>query len=512
MEKDRITLLLIMPPQLGLLGGFAAGLISLANYVAARQPEVCVEILDLSAQSLDDVDRTIEDTFSTLQHGRVIAGITTTTASYQSALQVAHVVKGALPQSLVVFGGHHASADFETILLRHHGIIDLVILGEGERSLCELVQRYPSIDNVSGAAFFRDGKVLRSQPSSLLTQEELDSIPITYGENGLVGTPGKFDHVTYVSARGCPIQCAFCAVGNDRIRAKSIPAVVRDIETLLDMGFSRIAIEDNFFAHSSRRTSEICMALAEIKKRRNGAFAWDCQTRVESLARTDTIELMANAGCDAVYIGVESFHPEHLAYLNKSTQPEKYLRQLMEEVVPSLLASTIDCYLNLQFGIPGETPEHQRQTFAILETMGNQAVEHNKEITIFPQLHVVYPGTTHYRRGVAERRFAADVFEAFTKWESQELPILFWLGEHFAHGTGGIPEGIMKSELLRTGRLEVDSTAVFRILDTLRTIDGLSGIKVFHYGKYIVPKPSSTFGVHPLNERRAEAEKKGVVL
>jgi len=59
MEKNRITLLLIMPPQLGLLSGFAAGLISLANYVAARQPEVCVEILDLSAQSLDDVDRTL---------------------------------------------------------------------------------------------------------------------------------------------------------------------------------------------------------------------------------------------------------------------------------------------------------------------------------------------------------------------------------------------------------------------------------------------------------------------
>jgi len=52
MEKHRTTLLLIIPPQLGLLNGFAAGLISFANYVSARQPEVCVEIIDLSAQSL----------------------------------------------------------------------------------------------------------------------------------------------------------------------------------------------------------------------------------------------------------------------------------------------------------------------------------------------------------------------------------------------------------------------------------------------------------------------------
>ncbi len=68
MGKDWTTLLLIMPPQLGLLSGFAAGLISLANYVAARQPEVCVEILDLSARSLDDVDRTLLSRFRNSAH------------------------------------------------------------------------------------------------------------------------------------------------------------------------------------------------------------------------------------------------------------------------------------------------------------------------------------------------------------------------------------------------------------------------------------------------------------
>ncbi|MDD5094604.1 MAG: radical SAM protein [Dehalococcoidia bacterium] len=483
-----------MPPQLGLLSGFAAGLISLANYVVARLPAVHVEIIDLSEQSLDSVSCILDKTLSQTQRDRVFVGITATTASYQSALKISQILKNRHPKTCVVLGGHHASADYKTILARHNDIIDLIVVGEGERPLCELIEKYPAIDTVSSLAFCLNGEVHRTQTADQLTQAELDSIPITYGDNGLIGTPGKFDHVTYVSARGCPLQCAFCAVGNDRIRAKSIPAVIRDIDALLEMGFSRIAIEDNFFAHSPKRTRDLCSALAAVKERRNGAFAWDCQTRVESLVRTGTIGLMAKAGCDAVYIGVESFNPDHLAYLNKTAQPDKYLRQLMNQVIPSLLAAGVDCYLNMQFGIPGETTEHQRHTLSVLERLGSLAVNHDRRITIFPQLHVVYPGTVHSLSGVREGRFAEDVFESFTEWESRELPILFWLGEHFAHGTGGIPEGIIKSELLRAGHFEIDSNAVFSILDTLRTIEGIPGLGVFHYGKYLVPKPAREQG------------------
>jgi hypothetical protein len=488
MSENLTKLLLIMPPQLGLLSGFAAGLISLANFVTARMPDVYIDILDLSTHSLDDAKKQIVNSLCH-QVQRLFVGITTTTASYQSALQIAQIVKTSEPKAITILGGHHASADPEHILNNHSKIVDVIVVGEGERSLCELLHNYPSLENIPGLAYMDDaGGFTRTYAPKLLSQEELDSIPITYGDSGFIGTPGKFDHVTYVSARGCPLGCAFCAVGHDQIRAKSISAVVRDIEKLIDMGFSRIAIEDNFFAHSPERTRAICKAMAEIKRRHKGAFAWDCQTRVESLARKGTINLMAHAGCEAVYIGVESFHSEHLAYLNKTTMPEKYIQLLMDVVVPSLLETKVDCYLNLQFGLPGETSGDEEQTCDMLATLGNQAAYQGKVITVFPQLHVVYPGTMHFHQGVVDGRFSADVFEPFTKWESQELPILFWLGEHFAHGTGGIPEGLMKSSLLREGYFEIDSTAVFRVLNCLQTIDKLHGIKVFRYGKYIVPK------------------------
>lgn len=474
-----------MPPQPGLLGGFAAGLISLANYVSATMPEVQVNILDLSDASPAEAECKLKNWADGCSGSRAFVGITTTTASYQSALSIARLAKQAAPTAITILGGHHASADPEVILRRHSDIVDLIIVGEGERSLCELLRHYPAMARIPGAAFLGDGNFVANHPPAPLGESELDEIPIFFGKRGLLGTPGKFDHATYVSARGCPLRCAFCAVGNERIRAKSVPAVVRDLEQLLDMGFSRIAIEDNFFAHAARRTRDICIALAGVK-RRYPTFMWDCQTRVESLARRETIPLLVEAGCEAVYIGVESLHPEQLVYLNKTRDPERYLRQLLDEVIPSLLETDIHCYVNLQFGLPGETMERGEQTSSVLKTLGRLAAGKGRNITIFPQLHVVYPGTNHFRRGVLEGRFPSDVFESFTEWEYRQAPVLYWLGEHFAHGAGGIPEGILRPAPLRTGRYEVDTEAVFEISGTLRKLHRLPGIKVFDYGEHIV--------------------------
>jgi len=475
-----------MPPQAGLLGGFATGLISLANYVTSKMPEVRTEIADFSLRLLTDVRQQLTAWVKNNQDRRLFIGITTTTASYQSSLDVAELAKKVTPDCCVVLGGHHASADAETVLRHHGGIVDVVVVGEGEKALCELVKCHPDLDSVPGVAHVRGGAYQPPKCPTLLSEEELDALPLTFRDMGLVGTPGKFDHATYVSARGCPLTCSFCAVGKEGIRAKSIPAVVRDIEQMLDMGLSRIAIEDNFFAHSPDRTRAVCLALVELRKKRKDGFRWDCQTRVESLARTDTIRLLSDAGCEAVYVGVESFNPDQLLYLNKTLSPGEYVEELVGLVVPALLETPIECYLNLQFGLRRESKKHHEFTIEQLGKIGELAAAKGKLITVFPQLHVVYPGTTNFRAGVQDRRFPADVFESFTVWEKKQTPVFVWLGEHFAHGAGGLPEGILRPELLRRGRYKVDNEAVDRITAVLRQVDRLPGIRTFKYGSYLV--------------------------
>ncbi len=477
-------LLLIIPPQFGLLKGFTTGLLSIANYVNKNITDINIRILDFSAKTLFEVENELKN-LPRQPHDNFIAGITTTTANYQSSLHVSKLLKKVLSNCTVIHGGHHASNDSEIILKSNVDSVDYIIIGEGEKPMTEFAKRFPYVNEIRGLAYLRNGKYFENPPSERLNQNELDSIPITYKGNGFCESPGKFDHVTYVSARGCPLKCSFCSVANQSIIHKSVTQIIKDLKQLLDMGFKRIAIEDNFFAHNPKRTRELCNALIDFRKSNNN-FNWDCQTRVESLKNKEIIDLMEKAGCDAVYIGVESFNPDMLLYLGKTINPDTYLTMLFETVIPQLLESSINCYINLQVGLPDETEKHHDYTYQILKKLGDTADKFKKEITIFPQLHVIYPGTANYFKGIDENLFPINVFESFTAWEYEHKPIINWLGEHFAHGTGGLPIGILNREKLRIREYEIDNDAIFRISNLLKKLERIIGINVFKYGYYLV--------------------------
>jgi hypothetical protein len=285
-------------------------------------------------------------------------------------------------------------------------------------------------------------------------------------------------------------------VANDRIRAKTIPAVIADIRSLVcDLGFRRIAIEDNFFAHSAQRTLNLCRALGDLRQQLGISFSWDCQTRVESMRPQEVLPAMEAAGCEAVYLGVESFVIRQLHYLGKTRHPVAYIRMLKEDLVPRLLASSVGCFLNLQLGLPKEDTTDEDETVRHLSWLGSLAASAGKVITVFPMLHVVYPGTQHFEEGLEEGRFGPrgnDIFEMFTAWEAEQAPVLRWLGGHFAHGTGGIPEGILVRDQLSAGLFEVDAGQVLRIASYLDDIGKLKGIRVFKYGDYLAKMGHST--------------------
>jgi anaerobic magnesium-protoporphyrin IX monomethyl ester cyclase len=483
MIKKEIDIFLVIPPQVGLLRGFATGLISLATFINLRLPDLNVEILDLSAENEESTNHIVADKFKVADKLTWV-GITTTTASYQSSLRVAKAFKGLDKDCKVIFGGHHSSNDYQNILQSHADIVDFIIIGEGELAIVELLKNYPNVSIVPNLVYI-DNKIIKQNSSArFLSVEELDEIQLSYKETNLYGSPGRFDAITYVSARGCPLKCSFCAVANEKMRSKSVSKVIEDMVKLVDLGYTNIAIEDNFFAHSAKRTKELCTALKKLKQK-GYDFKWDCQTRVESVLNFDTVQLMDEAGCYAAYIGVEALDAFNLVYLGKTANPERYLEQLIDIAIPNFLNTSTDCYINIQFGLPKQTLEQISEMLDTLRKIGAKAVAKNKEITVFPQLHVIYPGTEHFRQGVRQGRFQNDVFEHFTIWEESQEQLYRWLGESFAHGTGGIPEGIMDTEMLAHNAFFMIPEKITAILNLFNTIKSIEGIKLFDYGNYL---------------------------
>jgi radical SAM superfamily enzyme YgiQ (UPF0313 family) len=479
-------LVLVVPPQVLVMEGFRTALVALAAYVRRKLPDLQIRLLDLSGVPRTSLREVLQAEIKK-GDGRTVVGISTVTADYRSALSVATELKAIDPDIVTIFGGHHASGDTDVILRNHPRLVDYIICHEGEIPLYQFLTSFPEIRSVPGLAFLSDGRVFRNASPKLLEEDELDCVPLTYEGWELSTSPGKFEHVTYVSARGCPLKCSFCSVANQKIRAKSVPQVVNDVRSLVGMGFSKVAFEDNFFAHNRERTRHLCQALANLQAE-GVTFSWDCQTRVESMDHPETISLMQKAGCEAVYLGVESLNEEILRFLGKTQNPKRYLSRLTEHVVPALMDSNIDCYINLQFGLPGEAkrPDGIETNLPMLRRIGEMAARRGKKITIFPQLFVVYPGTSHFHRYVSLRQFPPDIFEGFTAWEAEQRPILNWLGETFAHGTGGLPLGILDHRGLWSGNYEVDQDAVARVTESISRVDGIEGLNIFRYGQYLV--------------------------
>src|SRR5579872_2255005 len=103
-----------------------------------------------------------------------IVGVSTTGMTLRFDLELAHIVRRVLPDALLLAGGMEAT--FRPELLFELGPFNLIVLGEGERPLLELVARLRegrALGGIPGTAErSHDGRIL-SIPQRALDREEL---------------------------------------------------------------------------------------------------------------------------------------------------------------------------------------------------------------------------------------------------------------------------------------------------------------------------------------------------
>jgi radical SAM superfamily enzyme YgiQ (UPF0313 family) len=106
------------------------------------------------------------------------------------------------------------------------------------------------------------------------------------------------------TSRGCFGRCTFCTKGKDnKMRYKSAERVVKEMETLLDLGYREIHIVDDNFTGDVQRVYDIC----RIIKERGLKFPWYPRNgiRVDNVS-FELLKTMKGAGCYRVLFGIES--------------------------------------------------------------------------------------------------------------------------------------------------------------------------------------------------------------
>ena len=243
-----------------------------------------------------------------------LVAISSMTGGFNNAIRLAEIAKSH--GSFVVIGGFHPTALPDEVLKL--ACVDLVVLGEGEATFRELVQKGPSRE-VKGIAWKENGGIVYTGERPLI--EEIDSIafplrglrPLRYGEKG-----DDYSIDTIYTSRGCPWACSFCA--NSRMhqhwRARTPENVVEEIALLHNPKRKKLLkIWDANFLTNIKRVETICDLMIE---RGLTNFKIMTETRVKDVVRAERIlGKLKKIGLKTVGLGIESPNPRTLELMNK---------------------------------------------------------------------------------------------------------------------------------------------------------------------------------------------------
>ncbi|NVM23569.1 MAG: B12-binding domain-containing radical SAM protein [Desulfobacterales bacterium] len=134
-------------------------------------------------------------------------------------------------------------------------------------------------------------------------------------------------------SRGCPFNCEFCnvtALFGHRPRIKTAEQIIAELDGLYSLGWRRqvFFVDDNFVGNKRYLRSQLLPALIEWRKDKKG-LPFSTESSV-NLADDETLmQMMVEAGFDAVFVGIETPDEESLAECNKRQNKN---RDLVEDV------------------------------------------------------------------------------------------------------------------------------------------------------------------------------------
>lgn len=171
-----------------------------------------------------------------------------------------------------------------------------------------------------------------------------------------------YDSLGIQYSRGCPFNCDFCnitAMLGHHPRTKSADQIIAELDKMYSIGWRRniFFVDDNFIGNRKQLKEEILPALIEWKKGKTiGGFITEASI---NLADDPVLmSMMAAAGFNSVFVGIETPDEDSLAECNKGQN----LRRNLVDSVHTLQKNGLQVMGGFIVGFDNDTPNiFQRQ-------------------------------------------------------------------------------------------------------------------------------------------------------
>ena len=386
-----------------------------------------------------------------------IVGISCLTPSAPAVLSLVRKIKEYDKHILTVLGNIHASVFAEDIL-RTNAAVDVIVHGEGEFTMLELVRAWEeNMDfiNIDGISFKRDGQLIRTKPKALL--EDLDELPypswhlLPFKKYGLLPFADIDKPVLSMSgSRGCPYNCIFCSLLHisKKYRKRKAKKIVNEIEYLVNnFGVKQIGFVDPIFSLFREDGLEFCGEM--IKRGLNKKVVWICETRVDKVDK-ELLRAMATAGCKRILYGIESGGQKEINYIKKNFNLDVVRHAIRDTKKEGI--QTVGLFM---LGLPGDTKESIKKT-----------IQFSKEIDLdFAKfaITVPFPGSKLYEDLSSSGKIKRDDWENFLTFNSNSKDLVYIPGELTA-------EELMNMQRKAHFEFYLRSQIIFKYLFKIRTI------------------------------------------
>ena len=198
--------------------------------------------------------------------------------------------------------------------------IDHFVLGEAEVSLP------PFLTDLSNGC---------AKP--IYTADEFPDIALTPVPQWSLIDMKKYSSMNLQYSRGCPFDCEFCDIivlNGHRPRTKSKEQVLSELDAIYEYGWRDgvFIVDDNFIGNRKKLKSEILPALISWMRQKKHPFVLSTEVSINLADDKELLRLMAEAGFNRVFVGIETPNKESLVECNKGQNINRDLMASVKEI------------------------------------------------------------------------------------------------------------------------------------------------------------------------------------
>ena len=266
-----------------------------------------------------------------------------------------------------IVGGPHPTMYYSDVL--GNGNIDIVVIGEAEVTICELLESLEgnkNIDCVPGIAYRKEGQIAITKSRGPISDLDTvafpawDLIPLTrysdFNQTPMGSLLAGTRYSPLFTSRGCPYQCIYCHdIFGKEFRKRSAQNVFKEIEELYHKyHVDEFHIFDDIFNFDRDRVKEICDLIIA-----SGIKIWISFPNGlrGDILDDELLSKMKSAGTYSITLALETASPRLQKSIKKNINIEKLVCVINAADKLGILTK---CFFML--GFPDETIAEVKKT------------------------------------------------------------------------------------------------------------------------------------------------------